>query len=475
MSLRLRILLFFALLGLGAVAAMTVGAAFASARAASAEATRALLVASVVAGVLILVLVAAVWLLFDAHVARAIEALAGALRVRAHGGVDTAVDEAAARYLGDLAPAAAALSRRLAAARDAEAEAIARETTRLALDTTRLEAVLAHLPLAVLACSGDHRVVLHNALALDCVGADPGPGLDRDLRAHLDAGAVVDARAQLLADAGADPVRRFTCRTLAQRPLDAWMRLLPGAEWEGADGPGYLLVLDRAPGRPVPAARAGIVHDFELLSRRRGDPAGEASLHALACVVFDTETTGLLPSQDAIVQIAAVRIVNGRVVAGDTFETLVDPRRPIPAGATAIHGIDDDAVAGAPRVADAAARFHRFAGDSVLVAHNAAFDMAFLRRAEAACGCRFRQPVLDTVLLSAAVFGTAEDHSLDALCRRLEVTIPAGARHTAMGDAVATAEAFLRLLAVLRGRGLVTLDAVMAETAQHARMLRMTH
>ena len=143
-----------------------------------------------------------------------------------------------------------------------------------------------------------------------------------------------------------------------------------------------------------------------------------------------------------------------------------------PAASSAVHGISDAMVANAPSVTEALTRFHRFAEGAVLVAHNAPFDMTFLRRAEGAIGRRFDMPILDTVLLSAVVFSQHEDHSLDALAHRLGITISEEARHTALGDAVATADAFLKMLTVLRGRGIGTFEEVLVEVRKHGRLLR---
>ncbi|MFC4728676.1 3'-5' exonuclease [Coralloluteibacterium thermophilus] len=481
MGLRLRVFLFFALLGLGSAAAIATGAWFAAGRTEAGDALPALVQAALLAGVLVLVLVTWVWLLFDAHVARAVETLAHGLRARAHAAEDAELDAEAARYLGDLAPAAAEVAQGLAITRSALAQATARETARLSVEKARLDALLADLPVAVLVCTAEHRLVLYNARALALLGAVPAPGLDRSLLDTLEEGPLAAAYRQLLAAADPEAACGFRCTaTGSGRHLAARMRLLRESEWDGAaSAPPYALVLldagrdDSAGPALLPATAGGaLAYDFDLLARPYAPALAATRLEALTCVVFDTETTGLAPSADAIVQIAAVRVVNGRVVEGETFETLVDPCRPIPAGSTAVHGITDAMVAGAPPVAEAAARFHRFADGAVLVAHNAPFDMEFLRRTEAAIGARFDHPVLDTVLLSAAVFGQREDHSLDALARRLGVVIPEGARHTAMGDAVATAEAFLRLAAILRGRGLDTFGDVLAEMRRHGRVLR---
>jgi DNA polymerase III subunit epsilon len=228
----------------------------------------------------------------------------------------------------------------------------------------------------------------------------------------------------------------------------------------------------RAVTRPKPIART-VVYDFDLLSPTRTDQLADMRLDRLTYVVFDSETTGLNPRQgDEIVQLAAIRIVNGRRVEGEVFDTLVNPGRPIPPVSTDVHGITDAMVAEAPPVADAVRRFHKFAEGAVLIAHNAPFDMEFLRRVERQLGLSFDMPVLDTVLLSAVVYGQHEVHSLDALSHRLGITIPEEDRHTAIGDTIATADAFLKLMPMLIGRGLDTFGAVLTEVRKHGRLLK---
>ncbi len=256
---------------------------------------------------------------------------------------------------------------------------------------------------------------------------------------------------------------------LAAHATDVWPETAAGG-WQTLCLP--VVQARRAVARPTPVPRP-VVYDFDLLSRARSASIDDSPLGALTFVVFDTEATGLLPDQgDEIVQLAAVRIVNGRRVEGEVFDTLVNPGRAIPPQATAVHGITGAMVADAPMIDSVAARFHAFAQGAVLVAHNAPFDMAFFRRLGARGGPRFDHPVLDTVLLSAVVFGQHEVHTLDALTRRLGITIPEEARHTAIGDALATAEAFLKLLAMLQGRGLGTFGAVLAEVRRHGRLLK---
>jgi DNA polymerase-3 subunit epsilon len=228
----------------------------------------------------------------------------------------------------------------------------------------------------------------------------------------------------------------------------------------------------RAVARPKPVARK-VVYDFDLLSPARSERLTDTPLDRLIYVVFDSETTGLNPrAGDEIVQLAAVRIVNGRRVEGEVFDTLVNPGRPIPPGSTAVHGITDAMVANAPPVAEVVRSFHKFAEGAVLIAHNAPFDMEFLRRLEGQLGLSFDMPVLDTVLLSAVVYGQHEVHSLDALTHRLGITIPEEARHTAIGDTIATADAFLKLVPALAGRGFRTFGEVLAEVRKHGRLLK---
>lgn len=222
-----------------------------------------------------------------------------------------------------------------------------------------------------------------------------------------------------------------------------------------------------------PVSNRFVVYDFELLSRLYAEKIGEARLDDLTYVVFDTETTGLLPDQgDEIVQIAAVRIVNGKRVKGEVFDTLVNPGRSIPASSTAVHGVSNEMVEDAPSVVDVLERFRVFAQGAVLVAHNAPFDMEFLRRRERELGGRFDNPILDTVLLSAAVFGQAETHTLDALVERLGLSIAGSDRHTAIGDAMATAEVFLKLKDMLAARGIHRFGEVLRETRKHRRLLK---
>ena len=207
-------------------------------------------------------------------------------------------------------------------------------------------------------------------------------------------------------------------------------------------------------------------YDFDLFKTYPQSRELDAcKLSELSYTVFDTETTGLDPSGgDEIIQIGAMRIVNGKLLKSERFEQLIDPQRSIPAASIPIHGIEPEMVRGQPTISEVLPAFHAFALDTVLVAHNAAFDMRFLELKEKACGVRFEQPVLDTLLLSALVHPNQDSHSLEAISGRLNVQ--ATGRHTAIGDALVTAEVFLRLVPLLHERGIDTLGQARAAAQQ---------
>ena len=215
-------------------------------------------------------------------------------------------------------------------------------------------------------------------------------------------------------------------------------------------------------------------YDFDLFKvSPQAAELGERRLAELAYTVFDTETTGLAPSQgDEIIQVGATRIVAGKLRREESFEQLVDPRRPLPEAGIAIHGITPEMLAGQPAIDAVLPAFHAFAQDTVLVAHNAAFDMRFLQLKEEACGVVFDQPVLDTLLLSAVVHPNQASHSLEEIAARFDVTVLG--RHTALGDAIVTAEVFLKMIPLLAEKGIHTL-AQAREAAQQTYFARVKY
>ncbi|MRR37257.1 DNA polymerase III subunit epsilon, partial [bacterium] len=191
-----------------------------------------------------------------------------------------------------------------------------------------------------------------------------------------------------------------------------------------------------------------VYYEFDLFNQRGLQELGKQPLRKLTYVVFDTETTGLNPAQgDEIIQIGAVRIVNGRILQDEAIDQLIDPKRPVPQESAVIHGITSEMVAGQPTIEQVLPLFHRFVEGAVLVAHNAAFDMRCLQLKEQQTGVRFDNPVLDTLLLSSVIHPHQETHSLDGIARRLNLTIVG--RHTAFGDALVTAEVLLKLIPLL--------------------------
>jgi DNA polymerase-3 subunit epsilon len=204
-------------------------------------------------------------------------------------------------------------------------------------------------------------------------------------------------------------------------------------------------------------------YDFNLFGFQDTGIDLDRKLSELAYSVFDTETTGLKPSEgDEIIQLGAVRIVNGRLLRQEIFDQLIDPRMPIKAAGIPIHGITDDMVRGQPTIEAVLPAFQEFCSDTVLVAHNAAFDMRFLQLKEAGTGIRFQQPVLDTLLLSAVVHPNQESHRLESIAERFGINVIG--RHTALGDSFVTGEVFLKLVGLLNAMGIHTLrDALDAE------------
>lgn len=205
-----------------------------------------------------------------------------------------------------------------------------------------------------------------------------------------------------------------------------------------------------------------ISYEFDLFEQRGDAEMAKTPLRKLTFVVFDTETTGLNPSEgDEIIQLGAIRIVNGQILHHETIDQLVDPQRHVPASSVAIHGIDPALLPGKPTIDKVLPRFHRFAENAVLVAHNAAFDMRFLQLQEEATGIRFDNPVLDTLLLSSIIHPHLKGHGLEGIAERLNITIVG--RHTALGDSIVTAEVLIKLIPLLEAQGIKTLeDALLA-------------
>ncbi|MGH2977989.1 MAG: exonuclease domain-containing protein [Gaiellaceae bacterium] len=200
------------------------------------------------------------------------------------------------------------------------------------------------------------------------------------------------------------------------------------------------------------------------------EPQGAALLLEDATyVVVDLETTGLRPGQSGICEIVAVRLRGFEVEA--EFETLVNPGLPIGAGARAVTGLRNEQLRGAPRPAEAVRSFLAFAGDAVLVAHNARFDLAFLdRETERLTGSRIGSPVVDTVRLARRLLaGRVAGFGLGQLAWFLGTA--ERPCHRALPDARATAELLLALIGLAQERGARTVADLTALAATRTRRL----
>lgn len=178
-------------------------------------------------------------------------------------------------------------------------------------------------------------------------------------------------------------------------------------------------------------------------------------LIAIDAVVLDTETTGLDTNKARLVQIGAVRLRNGLIRTDEVFDTLINPGVPIPPATTAIHHIDDDMVIGAPTFPDIREDLRAFIGDSIVIGHSIGFDLAMLRRECKLATLMFGVPrTLDTRLLAQIANPKLPEFSMEMIGKWLGVEL--ADRHTALGDAIATAKLFQALVPKLREGGIRT-------------------
>ncbi len=220
------------------------------------------------------------------------------------------------------------------------------------------------------------------------------------------------------------------------------------------------------------AASLGGEHDLSLHDRPapRIPLTPETSLATLPALAIDTETTGLNPKQDRVISIGGVRLHGARLYRSSTLNLLVNPGRTIPNRTIAVHGISNSMVIGAPLFAAVADEVAAATEGLVMVGHHIDFDVQMLRNEMRLCGREWLPPHrLDVMLLYAALFPDRRSLLLDDIAAALEV--PVIGRHSALGDALTTAEIYARLVPVMIGRGIENLAA--ADALQHEAAKRL--
>ncbi|SIS72440.1 3'-5' exonuclease [Insolitispirillum peregrinum] len=181
----------------------------------------------------------------------------------------------------------------------------------------------------------------------------------------------------------------------------------------------------------------------------------DTPLEDLPVLVFDAETTGLDVKGDRLVQVGGVRLHGARIFHVATIDRLINPQRPIPPHATAIHGISNDMVRDAAPFTEVWEALEPLFRGAVVIGHNIGFDIAMVRRECGLAGLPFIQPpTLDTVLLASLLLPAGSALTLDRVAEALEVDIHG--RHTALGDALVTADVYVRLLPLLEAAGVHT-------------------
>lgn len=173
-------------------------------------------------------------------------------------------------------------------------------------------------------------------------------------------------------------------------------------------------------------------------------------------VVFDIETTGLSAVNDMITEIGAIKVENGKII--DTFSQLINPERPIPEKITNLTGITDDMVKDKPTIGEIINDFKEFIKDHVLVAHNASFDVGFIREKFKLFNLDLNNPVLDTLELSRAVFPDLKSHKLNIIANHLNIELIN--HHRAVDDAKATAEILIKILDILKEKNITTFKQI---------------
>ena len=176
-------------------------------------------------------------------------------------------------------------------------------------------------------------------------------------------------------------------------------------------------------------------------------------------VCFDIETTGLKVTQEAITEIGAVRLRNGEIV--ETFQTFVDPERRLTPEIIGLTGITDEMLRGAPKLKDALTAFLAFAGNAPLAAHNAEFDISFIRAGCRKCSIPFEPTYIDTLILAQNLLPGLGKYKLDIVAEHLQ--LPQFNHHRASDDAVPVAQMLTKFFPMLEERGVTRLQQINGE------------
>lgn len=488
LSLRVRIFLFFALLMVSSIVVIA-SAIYMAHQSTADQLPRLLATYTGVAAVIIVLVLLLVWQLFDRHVATALQSLARQMQTALHadirdGGLGLK-DQNAFQYLGPVSEAADELIEAYQRLKTERVNSAASDNTH-AVQALQLAAILRDLDVGVLVMNRQHEIVLYNHLVFASINRPVCLGLARNALMLFDGSTLLTHANRMfeLSDQTQPEADNRISLKLAHesRCLSAKIGPVFGPEFGPEFGSecndkaivtGYLLLFKDLANSPVSPSPNHVdescpnadsmraltsrpeFYDFDLFDRPMPADLEGCQLRSLDYVVFDTETTGLNPSGgDQIISIAAVRIVNGRVLTGEYFDELIHPGMMVPDSSIAFHGITDQMLADKPGIDIILPHFAEFAGDSILVAHNAAFDMKFIEQQSERCQVQLDNPVLDTVLLSAFVHDHTNMHTLEDLADRFGIDIQG--RHTALGDALATANVFIKLVEQLAGRGIFT-------------------
>lgn len=342
--------------------------------------------------------------------------------------------------------------------RQAVADLIGRERERRGMLDRRLEAILGAIEDAIVVVTAQGQISLLNAAGKALLGEHGHLGgslfelFDRDTLTGLLAE---------LEDGG--PARRVSLIRLDGQEMESQIAGL------GRGGGALLSFSARGAG-----FGPSLEHDLALHDHAPPPaPSTEATLLAdLAAVSLDTETTGLNVRRDRLLSVAAVPMHGGQIYRTTVFDRLVNPGSRIPPGSTAVHSITNAMAADAPAFASIAADLASFCGERVWVGHNIGFDIAILRRECHLAGLGWREPIgIDTLRLYAALYPDAPDVELDAVAADLDVDVRG--RHTALGDALVTAEVYRRMLPLLHDAGVTTLGEALKFAERPRVILRL--